>query len=127
MKHCNNGYKVMIELEKKELIYDIKNTAFSFADSYASQKNMDAKQLKNVFDVSEEGNRDKLARILDSAVEDCREMLFRFTKVEMLCGGFDSNEWAECIGSPTNEEEAYYLALRMPNGFSKTSVHTMTV
>ncbi len=86
MKHCNNGYKVMIELEKKELIYDIKNTAFSFADSYASQKDMDAKQLKNVFDVSEEGNRDKLARILDSAVEDCREMLFRFTKVEMYCG-----------------------------------------
>ena len=127
MKHCNNGYKVMIELEKKELIYDIKNTAFSFADSYASQKNTDSKQLKNVFDISEEGNRDKLARILDSAVEDCREMLFRFTKVEMLCGGFDSNEWAECIGSPTNEEEAYYLALRMQNGFSKTSVHTMTV
>lgn len=127
MKHCNKGYKVMIELEKKELVYDIRNTAFAFADSYASQKNMDAKQLKNVFDVSEEGNRDKLARILDSAVEDCREMLFRFTKVEMYCGGFDSNEWAECIGSPTNEEEAYYLALRMPNGFSKTSVHTMTV
>lgn len=127
MKHCNKGYKVMIELVKKELIYDIKNTAFSFADSYASQKDMDAKQLKNVFDVSEEGNRDKLARILDSAVEDCREMLFRFTKVEMYCGGFDSNEWAECIGSPTNEEEAYYLALRMPKGFSSTSVHTMTV
>ena len=32
MKHCNKGYKVMIELVKKELIYDIKNTAFSFAD-----------------------------------------------------------------------------------------------
>lgn len=127
MKTCNKGYKVMIELEKKELVYDIKNTAFAFADSCAKQKDIDAKQLKNVFDVSEEGNRDKLARILDSAVEDCREMLFRFTKVEMYCGGFDSNEWEECIGSPTNEEEAYYLALRMPNGFSSTSVHTMTV
>lgn len=74
MKTCCKGYKVMIELVKKELIYDIKNTAFIFADSY-SDPNVDAKQLKNVFDVSEEGNMDKLARILDSAVEDCREML----------------------------------------------------
>lgn len=126
MKTCSKGYKVMVELVKKELIYDIKNTAFIFADSY-SNPNVDAKQLKNVFDVSEEGNMDKLARILDSAVEDCREMLFRFTKMEMLGGGFDSDEWAECIGSPANEEENYYLAMRMPQGFSKTSVHTMTV
>lgn len=126
MKTCSKGYKVMVELVKKELIYDIKNTAFIFADSY-SNPNVDAKQLKNVFDVSEEGNMDKLARILDSAVEDCREILFRFTKLEMLGGGFDSDEWAECIGSPANEEEAYYLAMRMPQGFSKTSVHTMTV
>lgn len=126
MKTCCKGYKVMIELVKKELIYDIKNTAFIFADSY-SNPNVDAKQLKNVFDVSEDGNMDKLARILDSAVEDCREMLFRFTKLEMLGGGFDSDEWAECIGSPANEEENYYLAMRMPQGFSKTSVHTMTV
>ena len=37
----------MIELEKNELVYDIKNTAFSFADSYSKQKGIDAKQLKN--------------------------------------------------------------------------------
>ena len=47
--------------------------------------------------------------------------------MEMLGGGFDSNEWEECIGSPTNDEDAYYLAMIMPSGFSKTSVHTMTV
>lgn len=28
MRYCNKGYKVMIELEKNELVYDIKNTAF---------------------------------------------------------------------------------------------------
>ena len=47
--------------------------------------------------------------------------------MEMIGGGFDSNEWEECIGSPTNDEDAYYLAMRMPSGLSKTSVHTMTV
>ena len=54
-------------------------------------------------------------------------MLFRFCKMEMRGGGFDTNEWEECVGSPTNEEENYYLALMMPRGFSKTSIHTLMV
>ena len=123
---CNLGYKVMIELLKKELVFDIKNTAAVYADSISSSV-ADSHSIHNIYDVGEDGNRDKLARILDSAVEDCNEMLFRYTKMKMLGGGFDSNEWEECIGSPTNEEEAYYLAMRIPQGFSKTSVHTMTV
>ena len=116
----------MIELLKKELVYDIKNTAYTYADSISSSV-ADPHLIHNIYDVGEDGNRDKLARILDSAIEDCREMLFRYTKMEMLGGGFDSNEWEECIGSPTNDEDAYYLAMRMPSGFSKTSVHTMMV
>lgn len=126
MRTCSVGYKVMIELLKKELVYDIKNTAYTYADSISSSV-ADPHLIHNIYDVGEDGNRDKLARILDSAIEDCREMLFRYTKMEMLGGGFDSNEWEECIGSPTNEEESYYLAMRMPNGFSQTSVHTMMV
>lgn len=125
MKTCNKGHKVMIEFQKEELVHDIKNTAYIMADS--QQSDVDAKVLKNVFDVGEDGNRDKLGRILDSAVEDCRELLYRYTKMEMTCGGFDSNEWEECVGAPVNDEDAYYLVMRMPIGFSKTSVHTMTV
>ena len=123
---CNLGYKVMIELQKKELVFDIRNTAAAYADSISSSVE-DSHSIHNVYDVGEDGNRDKLARILDSAVEDCKEMLFRYTKMEVLGGGFDSNEWEECIGSPTNDEDAYYLAMRMSSGFSKTSVHTMKV
>lgn len=126
MRTCSVGYKVMIELLKKELVYDIKNTAYTYADSISSSV-ADPHLIINIYDVGKEGNRDKLARILDCAIEDCREMLFKYTKMEMLGGGFDSNEWEECIGSPTNDEDAYYLAMRMPSGFSKTSVHTMTV
>ena len=126
MRTCNVGYKVMLELLKHEIVHDIKNTAYTYADSISSSV-ADPHLIHNIYDVGEDGNRDRLARILDSAVEDCREMLYRYTKMEMLGGGFDSDEWEECIGSPTNEEEAYYLALRMPKGFSKTSVHTMMV
>ena len=88
---CNLGYKVMIELQKKELVFDIKNTAAVYADSISSSV-ADSHSIHNIYDVGEDGNRDKLARILDSAVEDCNEMLFRYTKMKMLGGGFDSNE-----------------------------------
>lgn len=116
----------MVEFRKDELVYDIKNTAFVFADSIKTD-DIDPHTLHNIFDVGEGGNRDKLARILDATVEDCREMLFRFTKLEMSGGGFDSNEWEECVGSPANEEDCYYLAMLMPDGFSYRSVHSMTV
>lgn len=116
----------MMEMQKSELVYDIKNTAYSFADSISSNVK-DSHELHNVYDVAEDGNRDRLARILDSSVEDCVDLLFRFTKNQMNGGGFDSNEWEECVGSPTNEEDAYYLAMVVPEDFSKTSVHSMTV
>ena len=77
---CNLGYKVMIELQKKELVFDIKNTAAVYADSISSSVE-DSHSIHNIYDVGEYGNRDKLARILDSAVEDCNEMLFRYTKM----------------------------------------------
>lgn len=126
MKTCCKGYRVMIELQKQELVYDIKNTAYAFADSQIKQ-DTDPHTLHNIFDVAEEGNRDKLARILDSAVEDCREMLYRYCKTDMNGGEFDSDEWEECVGSPVNDEDAYYLLMVVPRGFSKTSIHTMTV
>jgi len=126
MRMCRKGNKAMVELQKEELVFDIKNTAYIFADSYIGS-DISEKQLKNAFDIGEEGNRDKLARILDSAVEDCREMLFRFTKMEMMGGGFESDEWEECIGSPTNDEDAYYLAMVIPDGFARTSLHAIAV
>lgn len=126
METYRKGNRVMIELRKQELVYDIKNTAYAFADS---QQRQDAEphSLHNVFDVAEPGNMDRLARIMDSAVEDCREMLYRFCKAEMRGGGFDTDEWEECAGSPAHEDDAYYLVMVMPHDFSAASVHTMTV
>lgn len=126
MRSCKKGHKVMIEMQKSELVFSIKNKAYIFADTVSSNVK-DPHELHNVYDVAEDGNRDELARILDASVEDCVELLFRFTKNQMNGGGFDSNEWEECIGSPTNEEDAYYIAMNVPDGFSSTSIHTMTV
>lgn len=126
MKTCCYNNKVMIELQKEELLFDIKNTAYTCADSISSSVE-DSHAIHNLYDVVESGNRDKVARILDSAVEDCKEMLYRFTKTEMHRGYYDTDDWEECVGSPANEEESYYLAMMVPKDFSRTSAHTLTV
>lgn len=125
MKCCKKNNHVMVELIKSELVYDIKNTAYSFADSNTKEDSSNH-ELHNVFDVGENGNRDRLARILDSSVEDCKELLHKFTKNETYMG-FETNDWEECIGSPCNEEEAYYIDLYVPIGFPQTSVHSLSV
>ena len=114
----------MMELQKKELVFDIANTAYVFADALS----VDDLHIKhNIIDVAQDGNRDKLARILDEAVEDCRETLFDLGKGYVDVGWYDSNEWENCVGSPTNEEESYYLQMFAPRSFSPNSLHTLTV
>lgn len=126
MKCCKKGHVVLIELIKDELVYDIKNTAYSFADSNI-KSDTDNHELHNVFDVGENGNMDKLARILDSAVEDCKEVLYRYTKASMNGGGYETDDWDECVGDPCNDEDSYMLEMQVPTDFSQTSVHAMMV
>lgn len=124
MRGCPCGRKIVIDLLKGEIVYDVRNTAYIYADTI----NVDDPHRKhNIYDIGEEGNRDKLARIMDVAVEDCREMLYRFTKTCLERIGYDSNEWEECVGSPENDEEGYSLTLLVPSNFSDTSVHTIGV
>lgn len=123
-KRCQCGLRVRIELIKEELVYDIKNTAYTYADSIVVQ---DPHQKHNIFDVGEDGNRDKIARLMDVAVEDCRELLFAFTKQNVLGGEFSTNDWDECEGSPESDLDAYYLGLTVPPSWSHTSANTLAV
>lgn len=124
---CKEGYKGILELDKKELVYDIKNTAFIFAHSLSEEVSDVAKH--NVYEVGEEGNRDKVARLLDEAVEDCREMLFMLTRVHCTSHDLveDSDAWEKCVGAPKNEMDCYYLYMIFPYLASHTTLHTLAV
>lgn len=114
----------MMELQKKELVYDVANTTYSFADALSVE---DVHEKHNIMDVAERGNRDKLARIMDEAVEDCREVLYNLGKGYVGGSWYETNEWEDCVGSPVNEDEAYYLQMYAPSSFSSNSLHTLTI
>lgn len=125
-KDCchRKGQRVMMELMKSELVYDVANTTYTFADALSVD---DAHEKHNIIDVAQDGNRDKLARILDEAVEDCRETLYSLGKGHVGGSWYETDEWEDCVGSPTNDEESYYLKMFAPRYFSTQSLHTMTV
>lgn len=124
---CKEGFRALIELEKKELVYDIKNTAFIFAHSLPGDISDQVKH--NVYEIGEDGNRDKLARMLDEAVEDCREMLFTLTRRHAAGHEpmYESDAWEECVGAPGNDMDSYYINMVFPFLASRTALHTLGV
>lgn len=119
-----NGHRIMMELQKGELVFDVANTTYTFADALSDDE---VRDKNKIIDVAQDGNRDKLARILDEAVEDCRETLYNLGKGHVDGSWYETDEWDECVGSPINDEESYYLKMFAPRYFTTSSLHTMTV
>jgi energy-converting hydrogenase A subunit M len=88
---------VTLRLKREELLYDITNCAYVEADI------MDVKEehLRHpVYDIGEDGNVDRVTRVMDIAFDECVEMLYPYSKREMDCE----------------------VALQLPETFSQTSV-----
>ena len=66
-----------------------------------------------VFDICQDGNIDRVTRVMDLVVSHARELLFPYSKVEV-----DENEERE---DSLNETETYVIELRVPDDFSKTT------
>lgn len=110
--------KLLIQLVKSELIFDIKNRAYRFARGLKGDK-IDDDLKADIMDICEKENMDDTARILDEVISDVRSMLLKFTKNNVPSGAsrFVSNEWEEAPGNPNNDED-YYFALKVPNSFT---------
>lgn len=97
---------------RKELLYDIKNIAFVEGDILKE----DAQDSKHqVQDIGEDGNVDRVTRMLDLALARCRERLYPYTKVPV--------EGGEMLDDEFDETEVYVIDMLVPDDFSYTSVH----
>lgn len=110
--------KLLIQLVKSELIFDIKNRAYRFAKGLKGDK-IDEELKADIADICEKENIDDTARILDEVISDCRAMLLKFTKNNIPPGAnrYVSNEWEEAPGNPNNDED-YFFALKVPISFT---------
>ena len=110
--------KLLIQLVKSELVFDIKNRAYTFAKGLRGD-GIDEELKANIADICEKGNLDDTARILDEVISDVRSMLLKFTKNNVPPGAnrYVSNEWEDAPANPENDDD-YFFALKVPVSFT---------
>lgn len=103
---------VILSFIREQLLYDIKNLAYVEGDVLSSD---DAQHSKHqVQDIGEEGNVDRVTRMLDLAIAKCREHLYPYTKVPVEDGEFHEDY--------LEERGAYFIDMLVPDDFSSTTV-----
>lgn len=115
MNTCNHQQKwpVTIDLKRDELLYDIKNMAYTEGETL---KNMGDEIKSRVQDICEEGNIDRVNRMLEMAHAECVELLYSYTKdaIEPITWQNDEPKCACC--------KVYSIEMRMPVAMSQTTV-----
>ena len=103
--------QAVLVFSREQLLYDIKNIAYVEADVMSAE---DEHQRHQVFDIAEDGNVDRVTRVMDLAVDKCREILFPLTKTVV--------DEVESRDDNLKVTAVYYIYLSLPQSFSKTTL-----
>ena len=102
--------KVTLTFKRDQLLYDIKN--YAYVESHVMPP--DAEHAKHmVADVGEEGNVDRMTRVMDLGVSMCRELLYPWAKKEIENTDFDDT---------LKERQQYVIVMNVPTTFSQTTL-----
>lgn len=104
-----------LTFKRAELIYDASNYSFVEADILPEG---DECRRHQVFDIGQDGNVDRVTRVLNLAHAECVEMLYPYTKQEI-------SDEQEALDDVLSEPETYEIKLTLPDGFSLTTVRML--
>lgn len=119
LQYINDGRSVRtvrMMFLTKELLYDAANAAYIEGDGISED---DVHSRHRVMDITDDGNRDRVVRVLDLAHAACVEMLYPYTKTELP-------DDMEQMDNTTEEKEAYAITLRLPDGISKSTLELLS-
>lgn len=105
---------VVISLLREQLLYDIENYAYVEGSVVEVA---DVQDRAMVIDIAQEGNIDRVNRILNLAYSELVEIMFPYTK--------ERCEDEEIRNDILTEPSEYTIRLSMPTMFSKTSVNLL--
>lgn len=110
----NGKCAVRLKFLRNQLLYDIKNYAYVEADVMGEDKQHAQHVLA---EIGEEGNVDRVSRILTVVHAAVVEMLYPYTKAEVI-----EEEMDDCLLAP----KEYVIELHIPQGMSRTTVHLLS-
>lgn len=107
---------LILELKRSELLYDIKNLGYIIRDS---RKRETPEEGKNVSDVAEDGNIDRIQRVLDLAYAEVMRMLSPYV---------DHRVEADAYGNDIlNEPTSYYIFVTLKHTMPGTTENLLRV
>lgn len=105
---------VRLKFLRDQLLYDIKNNAYIEGDVMGEEK----QHAQHVLvEIGEEGNVDRVSRILAVVHTAVIEMLYPYTKAEPI-----EEEIDNCLHAP----EEYVVELNVPTTMSRTTLHHLS-
>ena len=128
---------VKMTFKREELLYDIRNNAYVEGDVMQAKTEHDRHQVQ---DIGEDGNIDRVTRLLDLAHAECEEALFPYTKedveqetemddtptyVEPTADAEGTVAYMEVFTDDTTASKPtgdYVIRLLVPDEYSKTTV-----
>lgn len=107
---------VPLVFKRSEIIYDVENCSFVEGDIMKAD---DDHARHQVFDIGQEGNINRVTRVLNLAHAECIEMLYPYTKEEIP---EDQEALNDILASP----DEYSVTLTLPEGFSLSTVKLLS-
>lgn len=111
MMKMEKNKRVTLTFKREEILYDCRNYAYIEGDT---MKTADEHDRHQVMDVGEDGNVDRVARVLDLAFAQCVELCYPYSKVAVG----DETEADDTLNAPAT----YVLRLRVPDDFAQSTV-----
>ena len=113
---AENRRTVRLLFLTKELLYDAANYAYIEGDGISED---DVHGRHRVMDITDDGNMDRVVRVLDLAHAACVEMLYPYTKTDV------PDDLKE-MDDTTKEKESYAITLSLPDGISKSTLELLS-
>ena len=114
--HDEKDRVLILELKRKELAYDIQNLGYIIRDS---MKRESPEEGRNISDIMEDGNADRIQRILDLAYAEVMRVLSPYV---------DHRVEADAYGNDIlNEPTSYYVFVTLKHTMPGTTENLLRV
>ena len=103
----------VLKFQRSQLLYDVKNYAYIEGSVMETDNNHNRHMVQ---DVGEEGNVDRVTRVLSLTVAKCKELLYPYTK---------HNIHRAVLDDKLREPGVYGIVLQVPTDFSQTTLNLL--
>ena len=98
--------RAVMTFSRRQLLYDVKNYAYIEGSVLETESGHSRHMVQ---DVGEEGNVDRITRVFDVAIAQCRELLYPYSRHEVRREMFDDK---------LRDVPVYGIVVEVPTAFS---------